>query len=348
MAPGAPGADASPRQGGRPATRTLWTLFLAHRWRILVTYALFNAENLLWLVQPLALGLAITDLGRGSGRGLAWLGAVHLAYLLVGSARQAYGTRTYTRITSDLACRLVVAQRGGGVEVARVAARSSMSRELVNFFERDLAVLVAAGYSVAGALVMLGLYDRALVPLCLALALPTSLLGSACGRRASALNGRLNDELEREVEIIQGSRPREVRDHYDRVARWRVGLSDWQAVHFGLTQFGILALLVAVLARFCSQGGDAGRILAASRYVLMFAMGLNSLPMLVQQFARLGDIGRRLRDSGESRESGAPAVEVIGAGEIPRGLRVSPARQAMSTRPSRARGQDQDGPAPPY
>ena len=95
---------------------------------------------------------------------------------------------------------------------------------------------------------MLGLYDRALVPLCLALALPTSLLGRACGRRASALTGRLNDELEREVEIIQGSRPREVRDHYDRVARWRVGLSDWQAAHFGLTQLGILALLVAVLA----------------------------------------------------------------------------------------------------
>ena len=127
MAPGAPGADASPRQGGRPATRTLWTLFLAHRWRILVTYALFNAENLLWLVQPLALGLAITDLGRGSGRGLAWLGAVHLAYLLVGSARQASDTRTYTRITSDLACRLVVAQRGGGVEVARRVRRCRAS-----------------------------------------------------------------------------------------------------------------------------------------------------------------------------------------------------------------------------
>ena len=50
----------------------------------------------------------------------------------------------------------------------------------------------------------------------------------------------------------------------------------------------------------------------------MFAVGLNSLPMLVQQFARLGDISRRLRDAGESRESGAPAVEAIGAGEIPR------------------------------
>jgi hypothetical protein len=261
-----------------------------------LTYALFNAENLLRLAQPMALGLAVADLARASARGLAWYAALHLAYLLIGAARQAFDTRTFTTIHADLATRVVVAQRREGIEVSRVAARSALSRELVDFFEHDLAVVFSAVYSVLGALVVLGLYDRLLVVLCLVLALPATIAGRLSGRKALTLHGRLNDELEREVAVIDEGEPRRVGNHYRRVARWRVGLSDVQAVHFGVTQLGILILLTVALTR-SSHASDAGRIIAVSRYILMFALGLDSLPPLIPQLTRLHDIGRRIHNA---------------------------------------------------
>ena len=55
---------------------------------------------------------------------------------------------------------------------AAIAARSALSHEFVDFLERSVPLAIQSIYSLAGALVMLALYDRMLVPLCLLLVLP--------------------------------------------------------------------------------------------------------------------------------------------------------------------------------
>lgn len=121
-------------------------------------------ENLLRLAQPYVLGWAIDDLLRGSYLGLLALVIQHLSHLVIGICRQVYDIRAFTSIYTDLATRLVLGHRRGGVAVSCVAARSALSREFVSFFERDVPVVVFAVYSVVGSLVMLGLYDGLLVP----------------------------------------------------------------------------------------------------------------------------------------------------------------------------------------
>ena len=151
---------------------TLRTLFRTYRWRILFTYGLFNLENLLELARPLVLGLAVNDLLRFSYFGLLLFVAQHLSHMLVGTVRRMYDTRTFTGIYTDLATGLVLEQRGRNVEVSQVAARSALSREFVDFYERDIPIMVQTLYTVLGALVMLGLYDRMLVIFCLAVVVP--------------------------------------------------------------------------------------------------------------------------------------------------------------------------------
>jgi hypothetical protein len=103
-------------QGSIPALAApalqLWAIFAAYRWRILVTYALFNLENLLRLAQPLVLGWAIHDLLRSSVLGLAIFFGQHVLYLAVSAGRRLYDTRCFTRIHADLATALVLDQRG--------------------------------------------------------------------------------------------------------------------------------------------------------------------------------------------------------------------------------------------
>jgi len=274
----------------------MWSIFSAYRWRILATYALFNLENLLRLAQPLVLGWAIHDLLRSSMYGLAIFFGQHVLYMALGAARRLNDTRCFTRIHADLATGLVLDQRHRQVEVSRVAARSALSREIVDFFERDVAIVLYILYSVIGALVMLWWADWVLVLWCLALVPPAYLLSRWTGRQSLLLNGRLNDQLEHEVEIIERAQPAEVRGHFDLVRRWRIMLSDRDAWSFGILELLIYVAMAAALVRTCARPGvDAGTIFAVLGYVLMYVSGIANVPLLVQQFNRLRDIGSRLR-----------------------------------------------------
>lgn len=284
-----------------PAPLTLRSLFFANKRRMLLTYGLFNLENLLRLAQPLVLGLAIDGLLRGSYVGLFIFIGQHLAHLAIGTLRQMYDTRAFNAIYTELATGLVTDQRGRRVEVSRVSARSALSRGYIEFFERHVPMLIRAGYSIVGALLLLGWYDLVLVPFCLALIVPAVLLNAAYGRKTLALSKRLHDQFELEVDVIQRGNAEEVRRHYEDVGTARVKISDAEALNFSLMEFFILGLMVAALIHFCGNGGaQAGDIFAVFRYVMMFIMGLDSVPKLVQQISRLRDIGFRMRVVGKS------------------------------------------------
>ncbi len=297
-APACPGVV--PRAvGAGPTPSTLRSVFAAYRSRIVFTYGLLNLENLVRLAQPWVLGVAINGLIGGSCLGLLLFAAQYLAFILLGAGRRLCDARAFTGIYAELATGLVVRQRGRGVEVSQVATRSALSREVIDFFQRDLPVVFQALYAVAGALVMLALWDWLLVPFCLALLVPVSLLSAWGGRKSLTINTRLNDELEREVDVIRGGRPEDVNGHYCRVAGWRVRLANCQALNFAGMELFVLALLAAALVRCCTTSSpDLGRIFAVFGYLIMFVGSLSSVPMLVQQFSRLRDINRRISARG--------------------------------------------------
>ena len=274
----------------------LRALFSANRAKLLLTYLLFNVENLLRLSQPLVLGLAINDLLHDSSFGLLLFVGQHLTHLLISSLRQMYDTRVFTGIYTELATKLVVEQRGREVGTSRVAARSSLSREFVEFFENYVPLLIKSLYSVVGALVMLAYYDRSLVPISLGLLLPAVVLNRTYSRRTFELSRQLHDELEQEVDVIDHNHAPAIRRHYDAVASWRVKLSDCEALNFGTMELFVLGVLVLALLRTCSlTSATPGDIFAVFRYVLMLLMGFDGVPKLVQQFSRLRDLSQRLR-----------------------------------------------------
>ncbi len=274
---------------------TVRSLFTSNRWPILATYALFNIENLLRLAQPFVLGLAINGLLKSNYFGLWLFVAQHLAHLAISSFRQMYDTRTFTGIYTRLATQLVVDQRARGIDVSRVSARSVLSREYVEFFERYMPMLIRALYSIVGALVMLAIYDWMLVSVCLALLGPAIIINRFYARQTLRLSRHLHDELEREVDVITPGDADEVHNHYSSVAAWRIKHSDCEAVNFGIMELFVLGVLVLSLLQVCTAPTtQAGDIFAVFRYVLMLIMGLDSVPKLVHQVSRLRDIGTRV------------------------------------------------------
>jgi ABC-type multidrug transport system fused ATPase/permease subunit len=274
---------------------TLAAIFKTHRRRLFTTYALLNVENIIILAQPLVLGLAIDDLLKASYRGLGIFIAQHLAFVAVGSARRFYDTRAFTHIYTTLATGVVVTQRERQVDVSIVAARAALSRELVDFFERDVPMLWHVAYSIVGALAMLLLYDWVLTLACLVLLVPLYVINRVYSRGTRTFNERLNDQLEKEVRVITDAGRADVRRHYDVLATWRIKLSDWDTMNFVAMELFVVGLIIVSLARFWADSSTTtGEVFAIFTYILMYVGGLDDVPYIVQQVGRLLDISSRL------------------------------------------------------
>lgn len=281
------------------STLSVRGIFRSHRWRLILIYFLFNVENILKLAQPLVLGLAINDLLKGSYVGLIALVVQHTTHLVISRSRQRYDTRVYNRVYTDIATDLIADQRAGNVETTRVAARSALARHYIDFFELYVPMVIRSAYSVVGAVLMLGWYDWTLVPLCLGLLAPATWLNLRYSRQTFRFNNKLHDELEHEVEIIERNRNDEVKKHFDEVGYWRVKLSDAEALNFCQMELFVLAVMAIALIRFCWVGPgeiapEAGDIAAVFRYLMLFFMGLDSVPKVVAQWSRLRDVGGRV------------------------------------------------------
>ena len=275
---------------------TLAAVLRAQRRQIALTYGVTLLENLFYLLYPWTIGLAIDGLLAASGpRALVPLVVVWGLHIVVGAGRQVYDTWVFARIHAEIATGTILRQRAAGMGTTEIAARAVMSRELVDFLEREVPTLATAAIGLVGGIAMLFWYDRLVGGLVTALLLPVLVVYTVMGRRAHRLNRDLNDETEREVGLIGRGRQGPLASHFRRRGRLRVRLSNAEAASWSLVElFSITAVVLVLLRMTAIPGIQAGELYAMLAYVWRVLECLDQAPLLVQRFARLLDIRRRL------------------------------------------------------
>ena len=274
-------------------------VLVEHRFRLALTYTLFALEMLGSLLRPYLLGTAVDGLLAGHYRGLILLSVVHLLWLAVGTARHMYDTRTFSAIYTSFVTRLL-AQPAGADQLSKRSALSTLARQVTDFLEFDVNYLVEAAYNIFGSLVILFVYDRSVVAICLAILLPVVVLARRYGRRAARLNREQFDEIERQVDIIATRDVGAIGHHYLRLRAWQIRVSDLEAWNFGATEVFVL-LAVAGSLLVSTRTGDipmqVGSIIGMYTYLLKFASGLETIPYTVQRLGALKDILRRMDEA---------------------------------------------------
>ena len=274
----------------------LRSLMMKHRYRLIITYILFSLEMLGSLLRFYFFGEAINDLIKGSYNGLIVLTGVHLAYLLIGTARHMYDTRTYSAIYNSLVIRFL-SRRYNKIQVSKLSAHSTLAREFVDFLEHDLVYVIEAVYNIFGSLILLFLYDKAVVGICLSILIPVIVISYFYGRKMRHLNQLKNDELEKQVDIISTGNSHSIKEHYNNLRKWQVRISDKEAWNFGFME--LMVLLVIGASLIISKNMHNSTVLAGSlfgiySYILKFASGLDTIPYTVQRLSSLSDITRRI------------------------------------------------------
>lgn len=271
-------------------------LIQKHRAQLVITYCLFSLEMLGSLLRPFFLGEAVNDLVKGSYRGLLLLSGVHLVWIVIGTLRHRYDTRTYSAIYTSLVTKFL-SRRIDQSDVSRLSAHSTLAREFVDFLEFDLVYVIEALYNLFGSLVLLYFYDRSVVLLCMMILVPVMVISYIYGRRMKKLNRAKNDELEMQVDIIASGNRHFICEHFNNLRHWQIRISDQEAWNFGVMEFMVMIVIgVSLLATQAGTGHTllAGNIIGIYTYILKFVSGLDTIPYTVQRLTSLNDITRRI------------------------------------------------------
>ncbi len=276
--------------------QVLRALMMKHKYHLIFTYSLFSLEMLGGLMRFYFFGEAINDLIKGSYRGLIVLTVVHLAYLIIGTIRHMFDTRTYTSIYTSLVTKFL-SRRYLKTDVSKLTAHSTLAREFVDFLEHDLIYVIEAGYNILGSLIILFFYDKIIVLICLGILVPVIIISLLYGKKMLRLNKYKNDELEKQVDIISAGNSANIKHHYNNLRKWQVRISDKEAWNFGFME--IMVLLVIAVSLVASKNLHSSSVMAGSlfgiySYILKFASGLDTIPYTLERLSSLSDITRRI------------------------------------------------------
>lgn len=271
------------------------SILRTYKYPLTGTYLLFSLEMLGTLLRPLLLGEAVNGLLAGKYGGLVIMVAIHLLWTLVGTIRHRYDTRTYTNIYTKVVLQFLDNPFNPS-DVSRLSAHATLARELVDFLEYDLVYLVEAVYNILGSLILLCFYDSYIVLTCLVIILPVILISRSYGKKMALLQQQKNDELERQVSVIESMNKQEMKSHFMRLRIFQIRISDKEACNFGYMELLVMVTISVSLVcnHYCGNLSQAGDLVGMYAYLLRFTTGLDTIPYLLQRIVSLRDICKRI------------------------------------------------------
>ncbi|MBX8459808.1 ABC transporter six-transmembrane domain-containing protein [Enterobacter sp. RIT637] len=284
---------------------SLKKLAIRYRKKLVVTFLLVVAENVTFLLYPVLAGIAINAILAGETLNAALYGLMVLCMWFIGAARRSVDTRTFARIYAGLAVSVVLTQRKYQLNHSAIAARVTLSREYVDFFEMHLPLLITSLSSLLGAAIMLLFIEFWAGVMCFAIVLILLGFVSEYARKNEWLFMRLNNRLEKEVDYVHKAGTATLHRHYSMLARLRIALSDreaWGYLWVGVLVAALFTLTIVWMTR--STGITAGHIYSVMTYMWMFATSLDDAPQLLEKFSQLRDIGKRVSTDDEIHVTG--------------------------------------------
>ena len=277
-----------------------------HCRKLITTFSLVGLDNLLLLVYPVFGGWAINAVMEGNVWQAMLYGVVVLLMWIIGAARRAADTRTFTQIYTEIAVPVVLEQRKREVPHSAITARVALSREFVSFFEEHLPIAATSLVSIFGACMMLLILEFWVGVLAVAILALFLWLLPRFAAISENLYFRLNNRLERDNHLIRDGNERQLYRHYGWVAKLRVLISNREALGYLSIGIAMSVLFGFAFIHMTLKGyGSAGHIYSVSTYLWMFVMSLDDVPRLVEQYSNLKDIGQRVELSEENNLSKA-------------------------------------------
>jgi ABC-type multidrug transport system fused ATPase/permease subunit len=262
--------------------------------KLLVTYLLVLIEKIGELSIPFFLGLSIDGLINKNYMPLFYLSSVYALWVIIGTIRHKYDTKTYTEIYNKIVIDLIEKDKEHD-SISKISAYTNLIREVVEFMEFDLVYIATAFINIIGSLVMIWLYSFNVAILCIVLILPVIFLTKKYGTLMKTLSFKRNSELEKQIDVISSGNIKEAKSHFNILRIIQIKISNEEATNYWQLQIISMILLITSLLIISAHGSVmAGVLVAMWSYLLAFLNGLEIIPYAVQKWSNLKDIISRI------------------------------------------------------
>lgn len=272
---------------------TLWTLVRVFHLRIGVTWALTLCETALIALVPLFIGFTIDGLLAGQTGALFQLAGVMVALIVVSVIRRIYDTRVFGTVRVEVG--RTQTMRASKQPVSKLNARLGMGRELVDFLEVELPLVMTAIIQIIISIIVLYTFDGALA---LAAGCAVAVMLAIYGlfhKQFYRLNGVFNGQSERQVTILEGRSVPRLLMHLSRLRRIEIKISDAESGLYGAVFAVLLGLVVFNLWYATTYVPiSPGTIFSIVSYSWEFVEAAVTFPMALQGWSRLSEIIQRL------------------------------------------------------
>lgn len=267
-----------------------------HYEKLLFTFSLVLLENILFMLYPLFAGFAINAIIQGQTLLALSYAFMVLVFWSVGALRRKIDTLVFARIYAKIAREVALKQKEQNSSHSQIAARVTLSREFVDFFEIHFPMFFTSFISIIGAVIMLLVIDPSVGVASFCLLVVLMIFTPKFVKKNDILYFRLNNRIEKEVAVLKDIKDTRLNRHYDILARFRIALSNREA--FAYLIVGISAAVLFSVAIFILSnevGVSAGHIYSVMTYAWTFAISLDDAPRLMEQFSKLKDVAKRVK-----------------------------------------------------
>jgi ABC-type bacteriocin/lantibiotic exporter with double-glycine peptidase domain len=268
-------------------------IIVQYKRKLVFTYALVVIEKLGELSIPFFLGQSIDGLASHSYIPIILLASVYLTWVMIGTIRHRYDTKTYTTIYNQVVNKIV--DNNPQQNTSKISAHINLTREIVDFMEFDMVYISTAVISIFVSMVMIFSYNVNIALLCLILIIPVSIISKKYGRNMASLNKKKNSELERQVDVISTKNKQDTKRHFDMLRLIQINISNKEATNYWQLQLVSLVILIGSLLIMSRGSLQIGVLVAMWSYLLNFINALEIVPYTIQKWTNLKDIISRIK-----------------------------------------------------
>jgi ABC-type multidrug transport system fused ATPase/permease subunit len=215
---------------------------------------------------------------------------------VVGAIRRMYDMKVYTRMFADLSSDVVAQQLEQGVELSKIAGRSTLAWQNIEFFQYNLPEIFEQLINVGGAILALSIFDWRIAIIGGGLVMLVALSSKIYMRSVMKYQTSLNDLHEQEYNMFATKDPLVIKNYYNDISGLEVKYSKRSAASYGIIRFLLLIMFVGTL--YVSLDLDRftiGEIYSIVAYVWTFVAASEYIPYLSEKWVDLKDTTRRLQ-----------------------------------------------------
>lgn len=262
---------------------------------ITVSYTLFSLQAISMLIYPKVLGNTIDHLIAKDYSYIIYLLLTFFSVMIFNYLSRVYDTIIFSKIYRRFASIETNKQLVNDVETTKINGRLNLMSSIIQFFERDMLLVLQAFFGLVGSMYFISLVDKAMLFYLIISGVLTLIVSYYFTPKIGAITKLSNDISEEQTEIVNKRNIGLLNNLLRRKQHLSVKLSNIDAKFFFLIQFIAYGTVTSLLTYYVAFNPvSVGSVFSTYRYLFDFVVSVSIVPTLLTSFINIKDVIKRL------------------------------------------------------